>query len=49
MGINSLVSKSFKQLNMFRHLNNADNFGYGLYPSRMEYGAVVLFTNKDLN
>ena len=48
LSLNSAISLAFKQLNMFRHASSTDTYGHGRNTSKCEPGAVIVFSDSQV-
>lgn len=46
LSLNNAIGLAFKQLNMFRHSSSTDTYGHGRTTSKIEPGAVIVYTDS---
>ena len=46
LSLNQTIGLAFKHLNMFRHASSTDTYGHGRATSKVEPGAVVVYTDS---
>ena len=46
LSINQAIGLALKQLNMFRHSSSTDTYGHGRTTSKIEPGAVIVYTDS---